>query len=132
MDIDGTVAHMGDKRSPYDYTEVVKLDDPDPVVIRAVNAAHADGITVIMMSGRGETCRGATIEWLTEHGVKFDALFMRGAKDNRPDWIIKDELVRQHIQDTYHVLWCYDDRNQVVDHHRAMGYKVFQVAQGDF
>ena len=57
---------------------------------------------------------------------------MRSRGDKRKDWIVKDEIIRTHIQDNYHVVYCLDDRNQVVDHNRAMGYKVFQVQPGDF
>ena len=48
------------------------------------------------------------------------------------DWIVKDELIREHVHNHYNVVYCLDDRNQVVHHNRDMGYKVFQVAPGNF
>lgn len=132
VDVDGTIAHNNGVRDFYDYTDNVMKDSPDHNVIRAVKIAHDAGIKVIIMSGRGDTAKDATIRWMKKYDVPFDDIYMRADKDMRADWIIKDEMVREHIQDNYHVIWCYDDRNQVVDHHRAMGYQVFQVAPGDF
>lgn len=131
VDVDGTIAHNKGVRDYFDYTKVM-MDTPDPSVIRAVNIAHDAGIKVIIMSGRKEMCREDTIAWMDKYGVSYDEVHMREDDDNRKDWIIKDEMVRAHIQNRYHIIWCYDDRNQVVDHHRAMGYQVFQVAPGDF
>lgn len=132
VDVDGTIAHNNGVRDFYDYTDNVMKDSPDASVIRAVKIAHDAGIKVIIMSGRGDTAKEATIRWMEKYNVPWDDIHMRADKDMRADWIIKDEMVREHIQDNYHVIWCYDDRNQVVDHHRAMGYQVFQVAPGDF
>ena len=61
-----------------------------------------------------------------------DEIHMRRDGDTRADWIVKDNLVREFIENNYYIEFCLDDRNQVVDHHRAMGYKVLQVQPGDF
>lgn len=132
VDVDGTIAHNDGIRDDYDYSDRVMMDAPDPSVIKAVQIAHNAGISIIIMSGRKNICRDDTISWMNNHNVPYDDIHMRADDDNRPDWIVKDELVREHIQNRYHVIWCYDDRNQVVDHHRKMGYQVFQVAPGNF
>ncbi len=56
---------------------------------------------------------------------------MRKTGDNRKDNIIKAELWRE-IQEKYNILAMFDDRNRVVDMARRLGYKVCQVAEGDF
>lgn len=131
VDIDGTVAHHEGVRSPYDFTKVIE-DKPDDTVIAMVKSLKKQGKKVIIMSGRSDECKEDTVKWLEKYGIEFDDIHMRSKGDQRADWVIKDELVREHIQDNYYVDYCLDDRNQVVDHHRAMGYKVLQVEPGDF
>lgn len=131
VDIDGTLAHHENIRDPYDFSRVSE-DIPDNTVIDVVNMLYGAGKRIIVMSGRSDSCKADTIAWLKTHGVKFHEMHMRRNGDTRADWLIKDELVRDFIEDNYFIEFCLDDRNQVVDHHREMGYKVFQVQPGDF
>lgn len=131
VDIDGTVAHM-DGRGPYEYDKVL-TDQPDLAVIDAVRAVADHGFKILVLSGRDGSCYQNTLTWLRMHHVPFDELHMRTAGDKRPDWAVKDEILRQHVQPHYWVRFAYDDRDQVVNHYRDnLGLKVFQVAPGDF
>lgn len=132
VDIDGTIAINDGHRSFYDYDDSVKGDTVNTPVVDAVRIAHKAGYKIIIMSGRKDSCKQASMEWMDEHNIPYDEVHFRHSDDNRADWIVKDEMVREFIQDKYHIVFCYDDRNQVVNHHRAMGYTVFQVAPGDF
>lgn len=131
VDIDGTIAHIGD-RSYHDYNEKVLTDTPDHTIISIVNTYYDKGYKVIIMSGRKDSCKEHTETWLHEHNVSYDYIYMRNSDDNRKDWIVKDELVREFVSPFFHIVFCLDDRNQVVNHYRDMGYKVLQVAPGDF
>lgn len=131
VDIDGTVALMGD-RSPYDET-CVDRDQPNAPVIDVACAMRAAGHRIVFLSGRTAGCRVATTAWLTRHiGGQYDGPFMRSVGDTRKDSIVKAELFDQHIRDTYDVTCVLDDRKQVVDAWRAMGLTVLQVAEGNF
>lgn len=130
VDIDGTLAHMVD-RDPFEF-HLVGQDSLDEQVASTVAMYARSGVSIIVMSGRPETCRTETEEWLARYKVPYSELWMRGADDYRPDWKVKDELVRAHVENRYHILFCLDDRNQVVDHYRACGYKVYQVEPGNF
>lgn len=129
VDIDGTLAHMHD-RSPFDWARVGE-DTVDSSVREAVNILH-DHYRIIVMSGRDSVCRSETISWLEENGIHYDEIHMRPAGDTRPDWQIKDDLLTEFVEGQYHVVFALDDRQQVVDHYRARGIKVFQVEPGDF
>jgi predicted kinase len=142
FDIDGTLAHMGDKRGPFDWKKV-GVDDPDFNVIQLAQwikygMRFAKGMEfdrdafVILMSGRDAVCRPETEDWLDLCEVPFDALFMRPEGDMRKDSIVKDELFENHVAPYYDVVAVFDDRNQVVDMWRAKGLTVCQVAEGDF
>lgn len=135
VDIDGTLAHMNNKRGPFDWKKV-GVDDPDINVMQIIDwikRGMEEDAYVILMSGRDEVCRDETVNWLWDWGFDtWDKLYMRPQGDNRKDSIIKAELFDKYIRDNYDVVAVFDDRNQVVDMWRAMGLKVLQVAEGDF
>lgn len=133
VDIDGTVAHMNDKRGPYEEDKVL-LDDPDLEVIRSVQAEkYYFNRTVIFVSGRHDVCRDSTIQWLKQNNVPFDYLYMRKADDNRPDDVVKYEIYMEHIYGKFNVCKVFDDRNKVVFMWRnLLNLKVYQVNPGDF
>lgn len=130
VDVDGTVALMGD-RSPYDYA-LVSEDKPNGPVIEAVRAAWHDGYEIIFMSGREDSCRDATLEWLGTHVSVPGDLHMRATGDQRKDAIVKRELFDTHVRDQYHVRYVLDDRDQVVNMWRDLGLTCLQVAPGAF
>ena len=135
FDIDGTIALKGD-RGIHDLS-LVGLDNPNYPVQYARNAIEyrnkrvkTDG-EVIICSGREETCRRETENWLKTHNQCYKKLYMRPAGDYRKDWIIKAEFWAD-IQKNYNIVAMYDDRDQVVHVGRRLGYTMFQVAYGSF
>jgi predicted kinase len=132
VDIDGTIALMGD-RSPYDETRV-GADRPNVDVIRVVRALHLAGYRIIFMSARTEGCYDATRAWLNRYVDITGVLIMRAVGDTRKDAIVKLELFDRHIRNNLdvNVVGVFDDRKQVVDMWRALGLTVFAVAEGNF
>lgn len=132
-DIDGTLALMNGRRSPYDWTRVDQDDLNDPVrrALIAFDAAYADRI--ILLSGRDESCRDQTLRWLQVKNVPFDALHMRAAGDTRPDDIVKAELFDKYVRYKYCVRVVLDDRDSVVALWRKrLGLPTWQVNYGNF
>lgn len=89
---------------------------------------------VIFCSGRPERCRADTMDWLdanTMFGSDGYTLLMRKDGDYRADYIVKQEILDEHI-DKDRVLFVLDDRQQVVDMWRRNGLQCFQVAPGNF
>jgi predicted kinase len=136
-DIDGTLAHM-DGRTPFEWHKVHtdKLDEPVAEILSRYYTtdpmAEENDPQIIILSGRDSDCKDITEEWLKAKGIKYDHIFMRAAKDNRKDSIVKRELFDAHIRDKFQVMFILDDRDQVVEMWRGMGLKVLQVASGDF
>jgi predicted kinase len=130
-DIDGTVAHMNGKRGPFEWTKV-GIDDADWSVIRMLKNWTDQGEKLIMVSGRDESCRKETEEWLTSKGIIFHNLFMRPAGDFRKDSLIKAEIYEKEIKGKYNIIMIYDDRDQVVKTWRELGLKCAQVEPGNF
>ncbi|QDK03875.1 polynucleotide kinase [Mycobacterium phage Lewan] len=140
VDIDGTLAHMTG-RSPYDYTQV-HTDVVDEQIRWLVGLVDyyggPNGVHVLIVSGRDDSCREATQEWLWKNAIPYDELHMRptGAKDEHgnklPDYLVKYDLFDQNIRGKYNVRFVLDDRDQVVNLWRSLGLKCLQVQPGDF
>ncbi len=141
FDLDGTIACIGD-RSPYDgkscgtdkMNESIKaliqlIQDSKPTTWKRWSSLEPK---VIIMSGRNGDSRSETEQWLKDHDLSFDHLFMRKEGDDRKDSIIKEELFNEHIKNKYNVLFVVDDRDQVVKLWRSLGLTCLQCNYGDF
>lgn len=131
VDIDGTLAHISDGRSPYDASRAMNDSLDDAVsVITAMMYNH--GYKVIILTGRSAEHRDVTVEWLEANGVDYDELYTRADGDTREDSIVKEELFRTHVEPRFNVKFVLDDRNRVVDMWRRIGLKCLQVEPGLF
>lgn len=132
FDVDGTLARHHN-RSPYDYTKV--SDDLPIKDVCEIASVLAERYNFIVVSGRDDSCREDTDLWLQEY-VGLDAgkyhLLMRKTGDQRPDWVIKNEIYDDRIIPYFNITMVFDDRDQVVTHLRRRGITVAQVAPGRF
>ena len=133
FDIDGTLAHMGERRGPYDE-HLVGGDEVDATMARLLRVVRSGDphTSIVVLSGRTEGCREATERWLRMNYLPFDELHMRQVGDQRKDSVVKAELFDREVRNRYHALGVFDDRQQVVDMWRGMGLKCLQVQPGDF
>lgn len=140
FDIDGTVANLSHRlhyvrTKPKNWEAFNSLMHLDTVYsdMRTMYYIMIDMYHVVFASGRGEEQRSVTETWLEDNG--FDSylkLYMRPARDYRPDHIIKEELLANMRADGFEPWIVFDDRNQVVDMWRRNGIRCLQVAPGDF
>lgn len=137
VDIDGTLAHIADGRSPYDASRAMNDSLDDAVsVITAMFYKH--GYKVIILTGRDEEHREVTEQWLEANNVDYDELYTRLATDvddngkKLEDSIVKERLFRTHVEPRFNVKFVLDDRNRVVNMWRNIGLKCLQVAPGNF
>lgn len=131
-DIDGTLAFMNGKRSPYDYSKV-EWDDVNIYLKELLYLLTLEtNVKLIFMSGREEDCKYETVTWLTENGFVWNEIHMRKSWDVRCDTIVKEEMYNNHIKNKYNVLAVFDDRNRVVDTWRRLGLPTYQVWYWDF
>lgn len=145
FDIDGTLANVEHRRiyianKPKNWNAWnagMHLDTPNETIVTLLKCiAKSAEHKVVICSGRGEEHREVTEKWLFDNqiyfGVDYQKLYMRPAKDNRKDSIVKLELLEQMRKDGYDPVLAFDDRNQVVDAWRSAGLVCCQVAPGDF
>ncbi len=129
-DLDGTLAHHNNKRSIFDWQQVI-VDDLDERIKLEIELHKNNGTKVLIVTGRDGLAKTKTIEWLSKHDVHYDELFMKGENDQRKDVIVKREIYDNFIKDKYNVLFVYEDRSKVVEMWRALGLKVMQVENLD-
>ena len=131
FDMDGTLAIPHSGRDPKISAETCHLDPPHEPIVALARVLH-NQYPLIIVSGRHDTWKPQTVQWLTDHGFKPVDIFMRRAGDNRPDHVIKREIFDTQINPIYNLLFVVDDRNQVVEMWRSIGVPVLQCAEGDF
>lgn len=134
FDIDGTLAHMVD-RKPYDWDKVF-FDALDEDVTLMLKAYVMSGYHVAFLSGRDGVCYLGTLGWIQknlcphiyQHNGTY-SLNMREKGDMRKDTIIKEEIFWKDISTKWNVRAVFDDRPSVVRMWHDIGIpKVIAVA----
>jgi hypothetical protein len=125
VDMDGTLCCKHPDRDIFDW-EKVGMDYANRPVLMAVEFM-ASWIRILITTGRDEICKLQCDMWLRAHGIEYEKIYMRPRKDQRPDEIVKAEILHE-IQKDYHIAFALDDRQGVVDMWRANGIPCFQVA----
>ncbi|UPT67305.1 MAG: AAA family ATPase [Sphingobacteriales bacterium JAD_PAG50586_3] len=109
-DLDGTLAILG-KRGPFDE-HLCESDDLNKPVANVLLTYAALGYKILLLSGRRDSSRVQTENWLKTYNIPYEVLLMRAAKDARKDSIVKREIFDQHVAGKYFVEFVLDDRDQ--------------------
>jgi len=86
---------------------------PNPSVVNHAVTASLLGHAVLVVTARRAMYRNHTAMWLALNGVPSDALYMRGDKDNRPDYLVKKDIL-DSIRTSFHVIHAVDDNPSVI------------------
>lgn len=142
VDIDGTVAQVGDRlkylqqeKKDWDaFYEHCDEDAPIEDMVRLVEDFYEWGYHIVFCTGRRESVREKTKEWIKQHlaiGWNYD-LLMRKDRDWRHDAEVKPELLFKAGISPDVVLFIFEDRASMCKRWRELGFRCFQVADGDF
>lgn len=146
IDLDGTLSDCshrqhfmtGEKKNWNAFYEGLS-DDPVNVwckdIITAFTTSKLDEFLffhIILVSGRPDKYMEKSVAWLNKNKIEFDYLLMRKTGDFRADYIVKEEIYRNHIEPEFNILFAVDDRKQVVDMWRRIGVTCLQCAEGNF
>lgn len=138
VDIDGTLAdcehrrHFLNKR-PVDWNSFFGAMDNDPLiepVAEILDALDNGDWNVILCSGRPDSYREVTVQWLMDHFIPYNELHMRAAGDHRSDVIVKREMLQSFRARDLDIRFVIDDRKSVVDMWRDEGLICLQAAPG--
>ena len=141
FDIDGTLfdaSHRlpfieGPKKDWDAFFAAAKDDAPIFETITIARSLYKAGHVLIAVTGRPERIRELTVEQFQKFRVPMNVLLMRGDKDFRPDYVLKEEHLDKIILPNYgKVDGVFEDRKQVVDMFRRRGIRVYQVEEGEF
>ena len=135
VDLDGTIADIRHRlhfiqQQPKDWKSFLDAcvdDKPYEYVIILCQLLSLSGLELIICSGRNESHREVTAQWLEDNGVYPTLLMMRKEKDYRPDTIIKREMLLWLRAHEFEPLFAIDDRPDVVKMWRENQVPCFQV-----
>ena len=140
FDIDGTLAdathrlhHVTGERKNYDkFFDEMIYDGVYEDVVHVLDMFLDIGQRVVLCSGRPDSHRTQTLEWLHDNGIiGWQALYMRTAGDYRADHVVKKELLGLMRADGYRPWLTIDDRPTIVKMWRAEGLTCLQCREWD-
>jgi predicted secreted acid phosphatase len=140
VDLDGTLCNADHRRHHVEskpknwkaFYDGMVDDHINAWCVRLVNAMASKGYQVLFVTGRPDNYRKQTEDWIAPRLWSGSPIFMRKEGDYRQDSIVKTQIYKEAIEPHYDVLFCIDDRKQVVDAWRALGLVCLQCAEGNF
>ena len=149
FDLDGTLANIEERRklatkdngkmdwNKFFDPENIRLDKPNPAVIKMAQVLAESGHMIAILSGRSKGTQLTTKSWLNRNNVPYHIIKMRPTSK---EWMyMPDDELKQHwLDDLFpgdirdRIVAVFDDRQKVVDMWRKNGLTCMQVAPGDF
>lgn len=138
FDIDGVLADASHRQHfvaqrPKDWDSFFAAVGDDPVIEQGRARLLAMGIDheVVLVSGRPESTRAATVAWLERHGMGRPALVLRAEHDYRPAAIAKADLLAGLMGESG-IICVIDDDEVVVQALSQLGYpaELFDPSKG--
>ena len=140
VDIDGTIAKVGDRlkylqqeKKDWDaFYEHCDEDEPIWDICQLVSDMFVMGRDIVFCTGRRESVRQKTEDWINENVGMEHILLMRNDGDWRHDTEVKTELLQKAGITPDKVYFILEDRDSMVAKWRELGYRCLQVNDGNF
>jgi acyl carrier protein len=144
FDIDGTLADISHRvewvngslgfKNFDKFHDLMALDDPINVNVGICNILYESGLEILFITGRPESHREITLNWLWENGIEFaedERLFMR-PEDMRykPGFTFKEKLLGELKEMGVEISLVYEDDSECVRMWRANNIICHQVSAG--
>lgn len=118
------------------FYEACDKDDPIDSTIEIIRRLRYSNWEVYayevnIWSGRCESVREKTENWLRENEIFYNKLKMRPIKDNTPDDVLKERWLDEAIKEGKTIDFVFDDRPKVIRMWRRRGIFVFNCCQHD-
>jgi hypothetical protein len=138
IDIDNTLSIANDRfklaekpngKIDWDFvhaSENMIKDKPNLPMIELAKNYKQIGFEIIILTGRPESTRKVTKEWLQKYNIPYNKLYMRSWEDNflkAPDF--KRKIYETEIKED--VFCAYDDDQRVIDVWVELGITSFKV-----
>lgn len=126
FDIDGVIMTCPYWEDIEDFYQNMSSCTPIDWAVYFVNSLHKNGIKIIFVTARNVKVKGTTLKQLKDcFDFNFD-LYMRGRYDERIDWIMKEEYLKE-IQKDYNVVLAVDDNGKNCDMYIRNGINTIRV-----
>lgn len=121
VDVDGTLVNTSDivhlvlavpkKYDQFHYASV--FSPPHAWVVDEVRRLFLEGHRILIVTARKDRWWELTSNWLGDNQVPYDELHMRRDDDNRPDRVIKEEILFE-LQERFEIIHAFDDNPNVI------------------
>ena len=102
------------------------MDEPNLPMIELAKNYKENGTKVIILTGRPESTRKVTKEWLEKYDIPYDKLYMRSWENN----FLKAPVFKRKIYETEikeNIFCAYDDDERIIDMWVELGIPSFKV-----
>lgn len=137
-DMDGTLTNISKRfhlaqQGEWDQFHSLAEDDPPNMdVVHMLRGNH----DFIVLTGRPQKYLSVTVNWLKHYDLYPYAIIMRPNGDKRSDARLKPELLIEWYRGLEQAKACVDfileDRDNVVEAFRNLGFNCWQVRQGTY
>lgn len=139
FDLDGTLSNCDHRKqyiesTPKNWDMFYSLCGGDDVIESAAtlfNLLKESGHYIVILTGRRDSERGATMKWLKTHELFPHEIRMRPSRSFIPDTKLKQGWLDDHYNKDEILMW-FEDRKSVVEMVRSNGIICHQVAEGNF
>jgi hypothetical protein len=82
---------------------------------------------IIILTARPDISKEATVKWLDDNNIEYDALFMRGKNDYRKSPVVKSDLIEEMKCHDYIPVYAIEDRDDCIDMFNSLGIFTLKV-----
>ena len=122
FDIDNTILYHTN-RTPFDWSDL-SGDTLIQGMDHLIDMFNFYDYYVIIMTGRPESVRSQTKEWLSKNGIVYDELIMKPEQFEKGFIFNQRELVR--LLENYDVKFAFDDDQKCANMYKENGVIIFQ------
>jgi ribonucleotide monophosphatase NagD (HAD superfamily) len=127
FDLDGTLAINVSGLDWYHPERSMRDDKAQQSVLTILKTLRDQGFHIIILTARDLKYKKVTLEWLADHDIRYNALYMRRNSDRTEDSEYKKKVYIQKIKPKYNVFGVFEDRTEVVEMWRRIGLTCFQM-----
>lgn len=108
FDIDGTILDSS-HRDPFSTSDEEILNDKENEGLCEIIRSMYFKLPFVIITARDEKYKDVTLSWIHKHiGEPTGGIYMRKRGDNRPDFIVKEELLEEVLKE-YKPLLAFED-----------------------
>jgi hypothetical protein len=134
IDLDGTLADCNhrlhfiaqpkkDWKSFFNHCNEDSVIEPVRELINMLKTKYM----IIILTARPDISKEATLKWLDDNNIEYDAIFMRGKNDYRKSPVVKSDLIEEMKCHDYIPVYAIEDRDDCIDMFNSLGIFTLKV-----